>query len=78
MKPTKKRAAKRERNPMISKLLDLKYRINDAYRKDGSSYENIGHKKYVTDLIEQLRFDSNNFLGKDTMIKCNELWKLYE
>ena len=32
MKPSKKRTAKRTDNPIISKLLDLKYRINDAYR----------------------------------------------
>ena len=29
---TKKRPAKRGDNPMIDKLLQLKYRINDVYR----------------------------------------------
>ena len=32
MKPTDWKSTKR--NPMVTKLLDLKYRINEAYRKD--------------------------------------------
>ncbi len=48
MKPTKKKPAKRKvvsakdfakRNPVLSKLLDLKYRINEAYRNGGSSFK---------------------------------------
>ena len=32
MKPTKKKPAKRKNNPVVNKLLQLKYRINDVYR----------------------------------------------
>ena len=35
MKPSKKKPAKRKNNPMVTKLLDLKYRINDMYRNGG-------------------------------------------
>ena len=74
MKPTKKKTAKK-RNPMIGKLLDLKYRINEAYQNGGSSYTNIGDKKWVMHQIEDVR--GGIVLSKEIMLKCNEMWNKY-
>ena len=58
MKPTKKRPAKRkplhgESNPLVAKLLNLKYRLNDAYNlRDEDTKE---HKAYVMKLISDIR-----------------------
>ena len=61
MKPTKKRPSKRysnmsDGNPIIEKLLKLKYRINDAYRD--RSMDNLStndDKNYVMTLISDVR-----------------------
>ena len=74
VKPTKKKPAKnkyvadyvnkkRERNPIVTKLLDLKYRINDAYRDGGSSYSNIGDKKWVMGKIDYLRYGDGTVIN---------------
>ena len=55
MKPTKKKPAKRKSNSLVTKLLDLKYRINEAYQNGGSSYANIGDKKWVMHQIDDVR-----------------------
>ena len=78
MKPTKKRAAKRTDNPMISKLLDLMYRINDAYRSgdvgvEGTKYD----KSWVMNLISDVRDNNLTKLSKEDMLKCNSMWKEY-
>ena len=78
MKPSKKRAAKRPSNPIVTKLLNLKYRINDAYRNGGSSFKNIGDKKWVMNLISDVR-DNNltkletvpPLVSHDTDFTCN-------
>ena len=73
MKPTKKKTAKK-RNPMIGKLLDLKYRINEAYR----SYPhetNKNDKSWVISQIEALREGFK--LSKGNMELANNLWKEY-
>ena len=81
----KTRAAKRTDNPVqsagnpiISKLLDLKYRINDAYRNGGSDFTNIGDKKWVMGKIEYLRYGDGNVnkLTKEDMVRCNEIWSV--
>jgi len=77
MKPSKKRAAKRPSNPMVTKLLNLKYRINDAYRNGGSSFKNIGDKKWVMNLISDVRDNNLTKLSKEDMLKCNSMWKEY-
>ena len=77
MKPSKKRAAKRPSNPMVRKLLNLKYRINDAYRNGGSSFKNIGDKKWVMNLISDVRDNNLTKLSKEDMLKCNSMWKEY-
>jgi hypothetical protein len=75
MKPTKKRAAKRTDNPMISKLLDLKYRINEAYRSGHGGEANKNDKSWVIARIRDIR-DSMT-LTKGEMLHCNNLWKEY-
>ena len=74
MKPTKKRTSKKTDNPIISKLLDLKYRINDAYR----SYPhetNKNDKDWVIARIRDIR--DGTTLSKGEMLHCNNLWKEY-
>ena len=73
MKPTKKKTAKK-RNPMVGKLLDLKYRINDAYR----SYPceaNKNDKNWVITQISALREGFR--MSKGNMLHANNLWKDY-
>jgi len=75
MKPTKKRAAKRTDNPMISKLLDLKYRINEAYRSGVDGEVNKNDKSWVIARIRDIR--DGMTLTKGEMLHCNNLWKDY-
>ena len=74
MKPTKKKPAKK-RDPILSKLLDLKYRINEAYR----SYPhetNKNDKDWVMNQISDLR--GGIVLSKGNMLHANNLWKQYQ
>ena len=74
MKPSKKRTAKRTDNPIISKLLDLKYRINDAYR----SYPCEANKNDKDWVIARIRDTRDGMtLTKGEMLHCNNLWKEY-
>ena len=81
MKPSKKRAAKRSSNPMVTKLLNLKYRINDAYRGRGMdvlgniSEKTKNDKSWVMDQISALREGFK--LSKGNMELANDLWKEY-
>jgi len=89
MKPTKKRPAKRKvvsaedfakRNPVLSKLLDLKYRINEAYRSgkyDDAYNDTQVDKSWVMDLINDVRNGNLTKLCKEDMLKCNGLWRQY-
>jgi len=81
MKPTiapKKRPAKRNDNPIVGKLLKLKYKINEAYHNGSSSFENIGDKKWVMSLISDVRTNNLTKLCKEDMLHCNEMWRKYE
>jgi len=78
MKSTKKRPAKRNDNPIVGKLLKLKYKINEAYHNGGSSFENIGDKKWVMSLISDVRTNNLTKLCKEDMLHCNEMWRKYE
>ena len=75
----KKRPAKRGDNPMIDKLLQLKYRINDAYRSGnkpvGGDAETRSDKDYVQGQINKLRSGGN--LYKLHMEECNKIWRKY-
>ena len=81
MKPSKKRAAKRPSNPMVTKLLNLKYRINEAYRGRGMdvlgkiSEKTKSDKSWVMDQISALREGFK--LSKGNMELANDLWKEY-
>ena len=83
MKPTKKVAAKkpakRRNSPLVQKLLELKYRINDAYRSgdvgvEGTKYD----KSWVMNLISDVRDNNLTKLSKEDMLKCNSMWRSYE
>ena len=83
MKPTKKRPAKygpsfTERNPVLSKLLDLKYRINEAYRggADDAYNDTIADKGWVMNQIDDIR--NGRVLSKNNMLRANSIWKRYE
>ena len=79
MKPTKVyRARKRERgikgNPVLDKLMKLKYRINDAY-KDGRDTDK-SDKTWVMEEITNLR--QGGWLSATKMKVANEMWSKYE
>lgn len=77
MKSTKKTVA-HTKNPIVGKLLRLKYKINEAYRNGGSSFKNIGDKKWVMNLISDVRNNNLTKLSKEDMLHCNGLWRTYE
>ena len=77
MKRAKTRPAKMTDNPVIAKLLKLKYRINDAYKKFGRSGSNTKKdKSWVMKRINEVR--SNQPLSKDALEYANKLWSDYE
>ena len=89
MKPTKKKPAKRKNNPVVTKLLNLKYRINDVYQlvKDGNGKPKFDltilgdtriDKNWVMNLISDVRDNNLTKLCKEDMLKCNGLWRKYE
>ena len=88
MKPTKKKPAKRKNNPIVTKLLKLKHRINDVYQlvKDGNGKPKFDltilgdtriDKQWLMALISDVREYGFEGLCKEDMLKCNGLWKKY-
>jgi hypothetical protein len=84
MKPPKKKPAKygpsfAERNPLLSKLLDLKYRISQEpeWYDQRDSYTKAD-KKWVESLINDVRHNSITKLCREDMQACNRLWRDYE
>ena len=80
MKGTKTRPAKRTDNPLVGKLLKLKYRINDAYRSgkyDDAYNDTRVDKSWVMNLISDVRDNNLTKLSKEDMLKCNGLWRKY-
>ena len=87
MKPTKRtkvRRAKRKTNwgnPIIDKLMKLKYSINDAYRNGYDNIireeEGIDDKNYVMKLIQDVRKGEFTKLSREDGLKCNGLWRKY-
>ena len=78
MKPTKRtKATKKESNPVLSKLLKLKYRINDAYKagRDTTPVENKSDKDWVMEEIDNLR--NEGWLTATKMKVANEMWDKY-
>ena len=93
MKPTKtvtakKKPAKRKNNPMVEKLLKLKYRINDVYHliKEGNGKPEFDltmlgdtriDKNWVMTLISDVENNDWITIPKEDMLKCNGLWRKY-
>ena len=80
-KTTKVHRAKRKSNwgnPIIDKLMKLKYRINDIARdEDGWSDDLSDNKTYVMNLISDVRKTGLIKLSYEDGLKCNDLWRLY-
>ena len=83
-KRTKVRRAKRKTNwgnPIIDKLMQLKYSINDAYRNGYDNIireeEGIDDKNYVMNLIQDVRKGEFTKLSREDGLKCNGLWRKY-
>ena len=76
MKGTKTRPAKRNDNPLVGKLLNLKYRLNEAYRE--RNIDTKDDKSWVMSLISDVRDNNLTKLSKEDMLKCNGLWRKYE
>ena len=85
-KPAKRRPSKRNANlsggnPIIEKLLKLKYRINDAYRSgkyDDAYNDTRADKSYVMSLIKDIRKHGFTKLAPEDGHCCNGLWRKYE
>ena len=84
MKPTKvtrarKRTAKErgvKGNPVLDKLMKLKYRINDAYNhRQESDGETKSDKTWVMEEISNLR--DGGWLSATKMKVANEMWSKY-
>lgn len=82
MRPTKDRGT--DSNPILSKLLKLKYLINDVYRykdRDGKThYHNApestkSDKTWVMEEINNLR--NGGWLSATKMKVANEMWNKY-
>ena len=71
MRPTKERGVKG--NPVLDKLMKLKYRINDAY-KDGRDTDK-SDKTWVMEEITNLR--QGGWLSATKMKVANEMWSKY-
>ena len=74
MKPTKKKTAKK-RNPVVTKLLELKYRINDHYKAVGGKIDTKEDKLWVMGQISALREGAR--LDKHQMKYANDMWRKY-
>tara|TARA_Y100000004_G_C8777780_1_gene353586 strand:+ start:21 stop:332 length:312 start_codon:yes stop_codon:yes gene_type:complete len=77
MRKTKTRPAKRNDNPIVGKLLKLKYRINNAYRAGVVGFDTRADKSWVMNLIDDVRENDIKILSKEDGLKCNGLWKDY-
>ena len=80
MKKTKPAKRKDGGNPLIDKLLKLKYRINDAYRSgkyDDAYNDTQVDKSWVMNLISDIRDNNLTKLSKEDMLKCNGIWSKY-
>ena len=76
---TKKKPAKRGDggNPMVDKLLKLKYRINDTAKVEGNwSRDLTSDKAYTQGLINNIRRSGDN-PSKIQLEECNKIWRKY-
>ena len=75
MKSSKKYANRTDGNPIIEKLLKLKYRINDVYR--GGRDTDKTDKDFVIGLINNIR-KRDDHPTKIQLEECNKIWRKYE
>ena len=61
-------------NPVLDKLMKLKYRINDAYR-DGRDTDK-SDKNWVMEEIDNLK--QGGWLSATKMKVANEMWSKYD
>jgi len=61
-------------NPIVGKLLKLKYRINDAYRAGRVTPKS--DKDFVIGLINNIRKREQN-PSKIQLEECNKIWNKY-
>ena len=74
MRPTKRtQATKKESNPVLSKLMKLKYRINDAYKAGRDTDKS--DKNWVIEEITNLTI--GGWLSATKMKVANEMWSKY-
>ena len=69
-----------DRNPIVAKLLKLKYRINEAYRSgkyDDAYNDTRSDKSFVMGLINNIRKRGDN-PTKLQLEECNSMWRKYE
>ena len=70
-------------NPIIDKLMQLKYSINDVYHSNSTEsphnvlYLVYDDKNYVMKLIQDVRKHNLKKLSKEDGLKCNGLWRKY-
>ena len=77
MFPTDKRK-KNWGNPIIDKLMQLKYRINDTATTEGGwSTDMSDDKSYVMSLIRDIRKHGFTKLAPEDGHCCNGLWRKY-
>ena len=76
-KAVKKRPAKMSDNPIIAKLLKLKYHINDTYHNSSKKVDKAD-KNYVMSLISDIRKHGFTKLAPEDAHCCNGLWRKYE
>jgi len=75
-KPAKRKPLHGFKNELIARLMNLKYRLNDAYNlRDMDTKDD---KILVMDLINDVRNSNLTKLCKEDMLKCNGLWRTYE
>ena len=80
-RPSKRNANLTDGNPIIGKLLKLKYRINDMYRNGGPGVDEddmSNDKSYVMSLISDIRKHGFTKLAPEDGHCCNGLWRKYE
>ena len=61
-------------NPVLDKLMKLKYRINDAYKAGRDTDKS--DKSWVVEEIDNLR--QGGWLSATKMKVANEMWSKYE
>ena len=64
-------------NPIVGKLLKLKYRLNDVYRNGAPDFlPDKSDKEFVIGLINNIRHREQD-PSKIQLEECNRLWSKY-